>query len=170
MNDSAFMRWLAHHNNTNLVSIGRSGETLVLKVSMVLARRFAIGEIDGSPFLGIQQPELIAFDEIGWTHIDFVAEANPPRLMLSSEGTGEHDRPDVGQLPVRIIIPARPSSVAQFDIKNARFLDLRRIVVSDDGRVERVGRMAARRLPLRLARIRRRAEDEDGDGELVAQG
>jgi hypothetical protein len=172
MNDSAFMRWLAHHNNTSLVNIGRSGDTLVLKVSSVLARNFAIGELDGAPFLGLQQPELIAFDEIPWTHIDFLAETSPPRLILSSEGTGDHDRPSIGQLPVRVIIPARPAAVAQFDIKNSRFLDLRRIVVSDQGRVDRVGRMAVRRLPMRLARIRSRetADEDENDNTVLQQG
>lgn len=150
MNDSAFMRWLAYNSNINLVTIGREGETLVLTVSGLMARRFALGEIDGNAFVGIQQPELIAFDEVAWTHIDVYLDHQPPMMIMSSEGTGAHDRPAPGQLPVRLVMPSRLAAIRQFDIHNSGALDIRRVVVNDQGKVDRVGRLAVRRLPLRV--------------------
>lgn len=163
--ESMFLRWLANHAGNGLVKIGRVGDTLALKVSMVVARRFAIGDIDGAPFLGIQQPELIAFNEVAWTHVELAPNATPATVTLSSEGTGEHDRPGPDQLPVRIIIPAKLQSIKQFGLANKEFLDLRRIVVSDQGRVERVARLAVKRLPLRLVGPREQAGAGAGSGE-----
>jgi hypothetical protein len=148
--DSMFLRWLANHAGNGLVKIGRTGDTLALKVSMVVARRFAIGDIDGAPFLGIQQPELVAFNEVAWTHVELCPDMTPATITLSSEGLGEADRPPQDQLPVRIVIPAKMHSIKQFGLARKEFLDLRRIVVSDQGRVERVARLAVKRLPLKL--------------------
>lgn len=160
MYDFAFMRWLAHNSNISLVSIDRDNETLVLTVSGLLARRFALGEIDGAPFMGIQQPELIAFDEIGWTHFHLQADETPPRLVLSSEGTTDQDRPGPGQLPVRLVMPARLSALRQFHVLESGHLDIRRVVVSDRGRVDRVGRLAVRRLPLMVSGTVQSVTDE----------
>ena len=150
--ESMFLRWLANHAGNGLVKIGRTGDTLALKVSMVVARRFAIGDIDSSPFLGIQQPELVAFNEIEWTHVELCPDATPATVTLSSEGLSDQDRPGPDQLPVRIIIPAKVQSIKQFGLGKKEFLDLRRIVVSDRGRVERVARLAVKRLPLKIVR------------------
>jgi hypothetical protein len=150
--ESMFLRWLANHAGNGLVKIGRAGDTLALKVNMVVARRFAIGDIDSAPFLGIQQPELVAFNEIEWTHIELCPNITPATLTLSSEGLGEGDRPSSDQLPVRIIIPAKVKSIKQFGLINKQFLDLRRIVVNEEGRVDRVARLAVKRLPLKIVR------------------
>tara|TARA_Y100000588_G_scaffold373781_1_gene448037 strand:- start:369 stop:956 length:588 start_codon:yes stop_codon:yes gene_type:complete len=150
--ESMFLRWLANHAGNGLVKIGRAGDTLALKVNMVVARRFAIGDIDSAPFLGIQQPELVAFNEIEWTHIELCPNITPATLTLSSEGLSDADRPSDDQLPVRIIIPAKTKSIKQFGLINKEFLDLRRIVVNDEGRVDRVARLAVKRLPLKVVR------------------
>lgn len=164
--ESMFLRWLANHSGNGLVKIGRAGDTLALKVSMVVARRFAIGDIDAAPFLGLQQPELVAFNEVEWTHIELCPNITPVTLTLSSEGLTDQDRPPPEQLPVRIIIPAKVQSIKQFRLNKREFLDLRRIVVSDDGKVERVARLAVKRLPLKLVR----AETPGGAGKPPARG
>ncbi|MBV6632123.1 MAG: hypothetical protein KI792_03710 [Alphaproteobacteria bacterium] len=163
--ESMFLRWLANHSGNGLVKIGRAGDTLALKVSMVVARRFAIGDIDASPFLGLQQPELVAFNEVEWTHIELCPNVTPATLTLSSEGLSDQDRPPPEQLPVRIIIPAKVQSIKQFRLNKREFLDLRRIVVSDDGKVERVARLAVKRLPLKMVR----AEPKGGQGGAGGQ-
>ena len=144
--ESMFLRWLANHAGNGLVKIGRAGDTLALKVNMVVARRFAIGDIDSAPFLGIQQPELVAFNEIEWTHIELCPNITPATLTLSSEGLSDADRPSDDQLPVKT------KSIKQFGLINKEFLDLRRIVVNDEGRVDRVARLAVKRLPLKVVR------------------
>ncbi|MEM6903070.1 MAG: hypothetical protein AAF556_07510, partial [Pseudomonadota bacterium] len=109
---------------------------------------------------GLQQPELVAFNEVEWTHIELCPNITPATLTLSSEGTSDQDRPPPEQLPVRIIIPAKVQSIKQFRLNKREFLDLRRIVVSDDGKVERVARLAVKRLPL----ITVRAETDKSQG------
>ena len=169
--ESMFLRWLANHAGNGLVKIGRAGDTLALKVSMVVARRFAIGDIENSPFLGIQQPELVAFNEIEWTHVELCPDATPATVTLSSEGLSEQDRPGPDQLPVRIIIPAKVQSIKQFGLVRKEFLDLRRIVVSDRGRVERVARLAVKRLPLKIVRAKKpkRRPPSDEERRRMAQ-
>lgn len=152
--ESIFLRWLANHAGNDLVKIGRIGDTLSIDCTMIVARRFAVGEVDGAPFLGIQQPELVAMNELSWTHIELCPNVSPVTITLSSEGVSDADRPGPEQLPVRVVIPAKVKSIKHYGLLQKPFLDLRRIVVSDQGKVERVARLAVRRLPLRIVRVK----------------
>jgi hypothetical protein len=162
---SRFLKWLAGENAAGRVRFRRlkakSGRTVLdVILSMATARRFAIGHVNGVPFLGVQPGDLAALAEIPWTHSE--ARRGFASASITLCGRAPND------LPIRVSIPANLNSFRLFMRQGARSIHIRRVVVAPHGRVSRVSRKPWRALRLvRRAQIRRNTVM---DGEVTQQG
>jgi len=143
--ESRFMRWLAEEHAAGRAHLRRlrtrdGRNVLEVDLTSSAARRFALGEIGGMPFIGIQPGDLQALSEIPWTHSE--ARRSPASASITLCGRAPN------ALPIRVAIPANPEGWASFLPPRARHIQLRRVTVAPHGRVSRISRRPARNLKL----------------------
>ncbi|GAB5389792.1 MAG: hypothetical protein Alpg2KO_27600 [Alphaproteobacteria bacterium] len=143
-----FFHWIAAEASSGRAKIQpvetKNGvPAMEIEMSLMLARRFAIGAIKGVPFIGVQMGMFPAIRDVPWTLAEAYKGNEKGRVTLHGKGSGN--------VPLRLVLPSNPKGLAFFMRGKVQRLDLRRVAVSPMGKVSRI---ATR--PFRSVRLVRR--------------